>query len=237
MCLVVLFEPLFVKLASPNCLDVGGRYIRIIGGIFIVLCSQTLLMLDYSVTESDRLLYILVQHVRLAVLVRMEDWLVRLSICSIKLLDLLLQALLFLFGVTVVLQHVATAVEGRTSILSKTSMLFASHAFVHIQRRTLLFCIPLRSVVVILRVAGCLLGPPGILPFLERLTALPLAKQFSRCTCIICNPHSFQYICYLFLPSAELLLMSLLDDLIPQLGTLKEYLGQPLLLLFISTEL
>jgi len=31
--------------------------------------------------------------------------------------------------------------------------------------------------------------------------------------------------------------MSLLDDLIPQLGTLEEYLGQPLLLVFISTEL
>lgn len=136
MCLVVLFEPLFVKLASPNCLDVGGRYIRIIGGIFIVLCSQTLLTLDYSVTESDRLLYILVQHVRLAVLVRMGDWLMRLSICSIKLLDLLLQALLFLFGVTLVLQHVATAVEGRTTIPPKTSMLFASYAFIHIQRRT-----------------------------------------------------------------------------------------------------
>lgn len=138
VCLVVLFEPLSVKLASPGCLEfgveIGGRYIRIIGGIFIVLCSQTLLMLDYSVTESDRLLYILVQHVRLAVLVRMEDWLMRLSICSIELLDLLLQALLFIFGVTVVLQHVATAVEGRTSILPKTSMLFASHAFIHIQR-------------------------------------------------------------------------------------------------------
>ena len=136
MRLVVLFEPLFLKLASPNCLDVGGRYIRIIGGIFIVLCSQTLLMLDYSVTESDRLLYILVQQVHLAVLVRMGNWLMRLSICSIKLLDLLLQALLFLFGVTLVLQHVATAVEGRTTIPPKTSMLFASYAFIHIQRRT-----------------------------------------------------------------------------------------------------
>lgn len=120
MCLGVLLEPLFHKLASPNCLlcvlcELGGKYIRIIGGIFIVLCSQTLLMLDYSVTEADRLLYILVQHVRLAVLVRMEDWLMRLSICSIKFLDLLLQALLFLFGVTLVLQHVAAAVEGRTS--------------------------------------------------------------------------------------------------------------------------
>ena len=93
-------------------------------------CSQTLFMLDYSVAEADRLLYILVQHIRLAVLVRMKDWLMRLSICSIKFLNLLLQALLFLFGVTVVLQHVATAVEGRTSILSKTSMVFASHAFI-----------------------------------------------------------------------------------------------------------
>ena len=31
--------------------------------------------------------------------------------------------------------------------------------------------------------------------------------------------------------------MSLLDDLIPQLGTLEEYLGQLLVLAFISTEL
>ena len=132
MCLVVLLEPLLVKLASPSCLECGGWCIRIIGRICIVLCSQTLLMLDYSVTESDRLLYILVQHVLPAVLKRIEDWLMRLPICSIELLDLLVQAQLFLFGVTLVLQHVATAVESRPSILPKTSMLFAS------QRRTLL---------------------------------------------------------------------------------------------------